>query len=84
MDGSRLIEAAGVNGDFEVLPENVETVRLFLDCSTQWRVSGGAILGLDYAAVEAVMNMRGTENRNEVFEGIRIMERAVLEEWSRK
>ena len=71
---------AEADEEFGVYPENVETVWLFLDCSTQWRVSAGAVLGLDYAALEAVMNIRGTGNRSGIFEGIRIMERAVLEE----
>nr|WP_246520199.1 DUF1799 domain-containing protein [Ancylobacter lacus] len=51
--------------DFEVWPENWQTVRLFLACETQWRasaaMSGMVWVGLDYVAVDVVARRRGLE-----------------------
>jgi hypothetical protein len=68
-----------------VWPENVEAVRLFCDVATQWRVAAGfgvVYLGLDYAAVEAAMRMRGVKRRerSELFEKVRVMELAAKQE----
>lgn len=38
-------------GELEVLPENVNAVRLFMIAQTQWRCHASGLLGLDYPAV---------------------------------
>lgn len=69
---------------FEVWPENVDAVELFMVVAGQWRVVAGfgaaGYLGLDYRAVEAAMNMRGVkkQHRPQLFAGLRVMEAAAL------
>lgn len=81
--------ASGMGGDsaepgdtFEVWPENADAVDLFVALQTQWRVAAGmsalVITGLDYAAVEAAMRMRGVKDRRAMFAAIRTMESAAL------
>jgi hypothetical protein len=65
-----------------VWPEHVEAVELFCALATQWRVAvgfGGVMfLGLDYAALEAVMRLRGVrpKDRARLFGQLRVMEAA--------
>ncbi|GGX52981.1 DUF1799 domain-containing protein [Undibacterium squillarum] len=69
----------------EIEPDNVETVGVFCALGTQWRViagmAGAVYQGLEYSAIPPVMEMLGVPvaRRKGVFEGLRIMERAVLE-----
>jgi len=68
---------------FEVWPENAEPVRFFLLMSTQWRVAGmGGQTGLDYPALFQLFSLYGITEKEKVriFEGVRIMELAVLED----
>ncbi|MGN2393356.1 DUF1799 domain-containing protein, partial [Pelomicrobium sp. G1] len=60
----------------EVWPENWPAVELFLGCATQWRVDGmsGAVLGLDYQGVEALMRIRRVRDRAALFDDLQIME----------
>ena len=63
---------------FEVWEENWPTVEAFLTCSTQWRTSMSGLLGLDYTAVFQVFDLYDIKDRKVVFNGIQIMENAVL------
>lgn len=48
-------------------------------CQTQWRYAGmGRRAGLDYAGVQAVMDLQAIEARGEVFQRVQILERALL------
>lgn len=66
--------------DYMVLPENWETVQVFIRCATQWRYAGmaGQPTGLDYSAVESVMRMRAVEDQSDTLDRLRIMEGEVL------
>lgn len=66
--------------DVEVWPECVASVELFLALATQWRIEpmSGAVLGLDYAAARAAMDMMGIDDRRQAFEDLRIMEAEVI------
>jgi hypothetical protein len=70
-----------VQVDVEVWTENWPSLELFSALSTQWRVGMNGPTGLDYSAVPVVMDMRGIEPdaRRDIFEDIRIMERAAIE-----
>lgn len=63
-----------------LLPECEDAVELFCACDTQWVYSGmnGVRTGLDYAGVQAAARMLGVREVRRVFEGVRIIERAVL------
>lgn len=63
-----------------VLPEAVDTIRLFLALGTQWRFAGmdGKPTGLIYGSVEPVARMAGIELTEQRFEGLRIMEAEAL------
>lgn len=58
------------------------TVNVFVAMGTQWRVGGMGAIGLDYGPLPGVMRMMGVPRKDwpDVFEGIRIMEDAALEE----
>jgi hypothetical protein len=64
-----------------VLPENVQALEWFLKLQTQWRVSFGGLMGLDYGVFIMMAKdegMRGRE-RAEVLEDLRMMEGVYLE-----
>lgn len=66
----------------EVLPEQLEALSLYDAVRTQWRRSAsGLVTGLDYAGVEALLRIQGSRGaaRRELFEQLRIMERATIE-----
>jgi hypothetical protein len=65
--------------DYEVLPENWQTVMLFLACQTQWRTGGmGGVVGLDYNVVFKMMQVYKIEDEKQQLEDLQIMEGAVL------
>jgi hypothetical protein len=62
----------------EIYPENHEAVKVFGACQTQWRVSFAGAVGLDYAALEAVMRIRQVEDQADCLWRVQIMEAEVL------
>lgn len=74
------------SADFEVWPENWETLIAFLSVSTQWRTasfSGGGMApmqviyqGLDYTAVRAGLEGLGIAATPAIWRGLRTMEAA--------
>lgn len=66
--------------EVEVYPDNLQSVNIFQDMLTQWRVGMGGATGLDYAALPAVLRFRGIfrKDQSQVFDDIQIMERAAL------
>jgi hypothetical protein len=65
----------------EVWPENLDAVNTFIGMATQWRPSFGGVIGLDYAALPAVLDLLGIKRkkRGAVFDALRVMEDAALE-----
>jgi hypothetical protein len=57
-----------------VWPEHEETILLFLRTQTQWRVSDGRAIGLDYGVVFQVMDLYAVGNRRQALEDLQIME----------
>lgn len=73
------MRAAGEEGrDFEVLPENWPVVQAWLRVQTQWRMSFGGPVGLDYPAVESVLRRLDPRGWEALFDGVQVMEFAVL------
>jgi hypothetical protein len=71
--------------DYEVLPENWQTVMLFLACQTQWRTGGmGGVVGLDYNVVFKMMQVYKVEDERQQLEDLQIMEGAVLSKMAKK
>lgn len=64
-----------------VWPDCWQAVQLFESLATQWRMGFAGPVGLDYAAVPAVMRLTGVPaaDRKDVFADLQIMEYAALE-----
>ncbi|MDB6061568.1 MAG: hypothetical protein JWM78_1671 [Verrucomicrobiaceae bacterium] len=66
-------------GIFEIDEENWIALLVFIAMETQWRHSNhGAVFGLDYTALSAVMHLQKIRDKPEVFRRVQIMERAAL------
>src|SRR5690606_41236014 len=67
-------------------PENVQAVALFSRLSSQWRVGVSGVVGLDYNLLFPEMDRKGLdrEEYDRLFEDIRTMEAAALEEMRRE
>lgn len=70
--------------DVEVWPDNEVAWNVFVQMGTQWRVGMGGPVGLDYTALRFVMCMQRVPRDEQpgLFEIIRIMEHAALDEMS--
>lgn len=67
----------------EVWPDNWQTLEVFADMLSQWNVGGmGGVIGLRYEALPLVFRMHGIkrERQREIFEGLRVMERAAVQQ----
>lgn len=70
--------------EFEIWPENLQSLEVFLACSTQWNVHfSGKAQGLNYPALEAVLRMQGCMEQQQIFEDLRAMEYAALDEFNK-
>jgi len=67
---------------FEVWPENVLPIQIFMRLQTQWRHGFSGPTGLDYTGVRAGLAMMGVEATAGLFEDLQTMERATLALWS--
>ena len=66
------------NDRFPVLQSNWNTVLAFLAVQTQWRTNMSGLAGFDYAGIETAFRLRRRRLRKPVFEGLQVMEGAVL------
>ena len=80
--GLTLEEASGP--PIEVLPDTMRSVLVFDDLGSQWIYAGagGVPTGIVYASIEPVLRVRriAAEDWPEVFDDIRVMEAAALQE----
>jgi hypothetical protein len=60
--------------EFAVWPENQDALLLFLRCQTQWRMTLGGVVGLDYAVVFSMMDLYAVDNKRQVMEDLQLME----------
>ena len=72
------LEKAQQSEDFEVSEENWPAVEMFLRLQTQWRVSFGGLVGLDYVAVKWLFDVYAVDDHKEMLDALMIMERAAL------
>lgn len=84
MWGLSLAEASGPQ--LEVWPDNSEAVGLFIQLSTQWRSGPNGLIGLDYNILPADLRPGAdvTAERRDLFEAIRTMEHAALQQMRSK
>ncbi|MBA4341149.1 MAG: hypothetical protein C0423_03230 [Methylibium sp.] len=70
---------------FYLLPEHQLALEVWNDIDTQWRVGLIGRTGLDYAAVQAHLQLAGIPRKRhaELHAQLRIMEHAALREWHR-
>jgi hypothetical protein len=73
-DASCLPESLTKPQEFEVWPEHEKTILLFLRTQTQWRVSDGRAIGLDYGVVFQVMDLYAVKERRQALEDLQVME----------
>lgn len=58
----------------EIWAENWAAYRVFSSMLTQWRTGMNGPTGLDYAALQAVMNIHGVADQQQMLEDIGLME----------
>lgn len=79
-----LVEVVGSGADDEVgvWPDNWQTILVFADMLTQWNIGMNGAIGLRYEALPLVLEMHGVvaDQRREVFDGLRVMERAAVQQ----
>lgn len=70
----------------EIWPDNMNTVNVFTACATQWRVNIDGPFALDYGVLPSVLQMMAIPKKewHNIFEGIRVMEDAALEQIRQK
>lgn len=59
---------------FEIWPENLDTVQLFIDCQTQWRTTSAGVIGLDYGVVLALASLNGATDPLALLRDLQVME----------
>lgn len=64
--------------DFEVWEDNMEAVTMFLRLQSQWIVSMGGLVGLNYQSVQFLFKIYGITNEKQLLEDIQVMEFAAL------
>ena len=66
--------------EFAVLPENWQAVLCFMRLATQWRLGPmGQRVGLDYPAIQPVLDLMGITPDPDLFDSLQILEAAALE-----
>lgn len=74
--------AQGLENDeqeFEIEPDNWNTVQTWLHVQTQWRHGFGGATGLDYTAVDVAMRrLRIEDEDGGIFAGLQVMEYGAL------
>jgi hypothetical protein len=60
--------------EYGVWPEHLDAVLMFLQCQTQWRTSGGGVIGLDYGVVLQMMDLYTVNDRRQTLEDLQVME----------
>lgn len=71
--------------DTEVWPDNWPVLLVFDDLMSQWNVGMNGVIGLRYEALPLVLELHGIKRKRqlEMFDGLRVMERAAITEINR-
>lgn len=65
--------------NFEVWPEHLDALEMFLRCQTQWRAGPNGVLGLDYGVVLELCRLYDVEDRKQLLGDLQIMEGRALQ-----
>ena len=79
IDPSDLSDALIAPANFEVWPEHVAAVQMFLRCQTQWRTSPNGVIGLDYGVMLQLADLYNVEDRRQLLEDLQVMEAKALQ-----
>lgn len=74
-----------IDEPFYLWPENAPVLQLWFAVQTQWQYGPrGQEVGMKYEGVESCMRLQGIPEaeRAELFDGLRAMEVAALNEWA--
>ena len=63
---------------FEVWEENWDVVMMFLRLQTQWNVTMGGYVGLQYGTLQWLCGLYSIKDTRTMLEGIQVMEAAAL------
>lgn len=77
-----MIEQVGTSKEvnFEIWKENWPALEMFLRMNTQWNISGmGAVLGLNYVALEVMFRVFKVKDRKKLLEEIQLIERGAMD-----
>lgn len=60
-------------------------MRVFADMMSQWNVGTGGVIGLRYEALPLVLEIHGIRRKRQrdIFDGLRVMERAAVQEMNK-
>ena len=66
---------------FEVLPCNWDSIKIFTDIQTQWRIDQGVIFGLDYNAIAFIFNLKKKKIKKplEILAALQVLEAKIVE-----
>ncbi len=66
---------------FEVLPSNWESIKIFTDIQTQWRIDQGVIFGLDYNAIAFIFKLKKKKIKKplEILADLQVLEAKIVE-----
>lgn len=64
--------------DFEVWPENMEVVALFMRLQTQWRIMNGVFVGLNYQSVQFLFDAFEIKDKATMLDDLQAMEASAL------
>lgn len=78
------METTEKSEEFEVFPENWETVVMWSRVCTQWRTSMSGAIGLDYSVLQWLFSLYEVKNPREMLEDLQVMEGAFLDYKSRQ
>lgn len=65
--------------DFVVWDENTEVLHMFLKLQTQWNVTQGGFIGLNYQSVQFLFTIGAVANQAEMMDDLQAMEMAALQ-----
>jgi hypothetical protein len=59
---------------FEIWPEHLDALSMFMRCQTQWRAGPNGVLGLDYGVVLELSKLYAVEDVQQMLGDLQVME----------